>query len=450
MAGYSVCPLYCTKSHEYMIILELIAPKIKTSDVQFAYKNNFSTTMYSFLVGETIQYYRNNGSNVFALLLDASKAFDKVQYTKLFKLLRARDICPLILRLLLNMYIVNTALVIWCNVQSDEFNVKNGVKQGGVPCPHLFTIYVEPLIIDLRASKVGCHIGSLISNAFMYADDIIILSPTLSAMSKLVLICEGYAKEYFLIFNLDKCYLLIFSDNTHYIINNINIRINGVLVKTVDTERHLGNNLSTKRNIFEFKDVIVDMKARTNSIINNFSNISFNSKIMLFNSQCLSLYGAQLWNLRDPDIDVLGVTWRKCVRYLLGLPYRTSSYILPLLMKTLNIKDIIMERQLNFYVNMYNHSSVFINGYIKNSLLSQSSYSVSNINAIANRYDIAHNEIFHLKKASIKRLIQRQQPAEDWRCNVIREVLHCLDGQMHTCLGKEELKDVLTDVCTYV
>ena len=53
---------------------------------------------------EAISYYINNGSSVFCTLLDATKAFDRVEYVKLFKLLIVRDIPPVSLSLLLNMY----------------------------------------------------------------------------------------------------------------------------------------------------------------------------------------------------------------------------------------------------------------------------------------------------------------------------------------------------------
>ena len=39
------------------------------------------------------------------LLLDASKAFDCVEYVKLFSDLRERKLCPIVLRLLVNIYI---------------------------------------------------------------------------------------------------------------------------------------------------------------------------------------------------------------------------------------------------------------------------------------------------------------------------------------------------------
>ncbi len=60
---------------------------------------------------------------MYMLLLHASKAFDIVKYSKLLNLFLERDICPLIVRLLLNMYLISTALVSWNGVNSDQLNV---------------------------------------------------------------------------------------------------------------------------------------------------------------------------------------------------------------------------------------------------------------------------------------------------------------------------------------
>ena len=43
---------------------------------------------------ETINYYNNNGSNVYLCMLDASKAFDRVNLLTLFKTLYKRNMCP--------------------------------------------------------------------------------------------------------------------------------------------------------------------------------------------------------------------------------------------------------------------------------------------------------------------------------------------------------------------
>ena len=56
-----------------------------TSDNQFGFKEKLSTNMCTFALNETISYYRNNDSQVYALFLDASKAFNRINYIKLFK-----------------------------------------------------------------------------------------------------------------------------------------------------------------------------------------------------------------------------------------------------------------------------------------------------------------------------------------------------------------------------
>ena len=57
------------------------------------------------MVTETIQYYTENGcKGVFLLLLDASKAFDKVVFHMLFNELIKKNVCTKIIKLLLYMY----------------------------------------------------------------------------------------------------------------------------------------------------------------------------------------------------------------------------------------------------------------------------------------------------------------------------------------------------------
>ncbi len=49
---------------------------LKSSNLQFGFKNNLFTTQYTFCMMETVNYYNFNRSNVYVLLLDATKTFD--------------------------------------------------------------------------------------------------------------------------------------------------------------------------------------------------------------------------------------------------------------------------------------------------------------------------------------------------------------------------------------
>ncbi len=148
---------------------------------------------------------------MFALVLDISKAFDKMELISSLTCLLVEKIFPLMIRLS-NIYLMNTAAVNWNGALSDDFEKITGVKQGGVLSPLLFSVYINPLIKQLNGNKLGCYMDGLCANTYIYADGIIILSPTCYALRRLIMICEGFSEEFSLSFNLDKSAILLFSD----------------------------------------------------------------------------------------------------------------------------------------------------------------------------------------------------------------------------------------------
>ena len=115
----SLCSVLC-KLFEYLII-DSIGTSLKSDNYQFAYKEEHSTTMCTSVALEVIQYYKSHSSNVFALFLDASKAFDNVVYSKLFNILLYKGICPLFIRMIINMYYYNNCKIKWKNTFSSSF-----------------------------------------------------------------------------------------------------------------------------------------------------------------------------------------------------------------------------------------------------------------------------------------------------------------------------------------
>ena len=83
-----------------------------------------STSMCTALVKEVVSYYNGRNTNVYACLLDATKAFDCVRYDKLFELLLKKDIPGTVIRLLLDSYTRQYAYMRWNNCMSTP--IKNG------------------------------------------------------------------------------------------------------------------------------------------------------------------------------------------------------------------------------------------------------------------------------------------------------------------------------------
>ena len=112
--------------------------------------------------------------------------------------------CSLTVRFLIRLYTQQKLRVEWENTFSPEFCVKNGVKQGGVLSPILFTVYFDELLLKLKDSGYGCWIGNTFCGALTYADDVTLLSPTLTSVKLLLKVVESFGEEYFVKFNPSK------------------------------------------------------------------------------------------------------------------------------------------------------------------------------------------------------------------------------------------------------
>ena len=91
---------------------------LRKTHLQF--KENSSTITCTQLLVETIEYFNINNTDCYMLLLDASKAFDRIEYVRLFKLLRERNMCPIVLRLIIAMYVLQMMQVRWGEILSKQ------------------------------------------------------------------------------------------------------------------------------------------------------------------------------------------------------------------------------------------------------------------------------------------------------------------------------------------
>ena len=186
-----------------------------TSDLQFAYKQNHSTSMCTLTLKEVVKYYTSRQGQVYCCLLDASKAFDRVRFDKLFIISQTRGVPVGIIRLLLNMYRRQKVRTSWGRNYSDTFTTMNGVRQGGVLSPILFAVYIDELLKRLETSGIGCYVGDEYLGVLGSADDLTLLAPTLYSLKCMLSICEEFAVEFDILFNAKKTVCLWFHGKRH-------------------------------------------------------------------------------------------------------------------------------------------------------------------------------------------------------------------------------------------
>ena len=313
-----------------LIFLDKFSDKLCTSDLQFGFKRKHSTTMCSMVMKECLAYYAVDGGSAFCTLLDATKAFDRVNYCKLFKLLLKRSVPPIYLRFLLNLYTNNVARVSWNGILSMPFTVENGVKQGGVISPVLFCLYFDGLLLRLREAGIGCYIGHVYVGALAYADDLTLLAPTLRAMHLMLQICDEYSNDFCMSFNATKSVSLHIGKRK--LCADLHFSINGSKIEFVSSVTHLGHiiedNLEDKSDISSKRNSLC---AKVNNVLCYFGNRDSAVKLKLLQYYCSDFYGSVLWDLCHPFIENICVAWRKGLRRAAGLPYNThSAFLAPL------------------------------------------------------------------------------------------------------------------------
>ena len=294
------------------IILLLHGAKLSTDELQFGYKQKTSTNMCTRAI-ETIDYFQRNGSEVFVGVMDMTKAFGNVKQSVLFWKLIDKGIPPIYLRLLLNMYTKQRANVCWNSTLSDTFPIGNGVKQGGVLSLHFYCIYTDDLF-TLKKKKTGCWVEGKFVGILGYADDLLLLSPSLDGLQEMIKSCGEHARSLNLSFNTN-ANLMICKTKCMAFLNQErelkNITLDGKDLPWVRTAKHLGCKIGDK--ICGLNDDLMEKRAtyinKVNELTQEFYFAHPLTKVRINNISSSHFYGSALWDLFGIEALRLEKSW---------------------------------------------------------------------------------------------------------------------------------------------
>ena len=329
------------------IVMRRHAHVLCTSRLQFGFKPKHSTTQCTFVLEEVVDHYLRGQSSAHLVLLDATKAFDRINFVKLFSLLNRRDLCPLTILLLASLYVHQSLIVRWDGCKSESFQGSNGVKQGGVLSPVLFCVYLDILLERLSSLGVGAHLGELFVGALGYADDLALVSPSVSAMDSMLGVCEDFANEYDVMFNSLKSQSLVLG--RPLAATSPVFRIHGQAIPRVERAVHLGTFIGSGSKEANLHKAASDLAIAVNKIRRTFPRSSLAVFKQLFRTHCCSFYGCPLWDLSS--IEPLSVRWRQSLRFLLGLPQRTHRWLFPLILRAPPPEDELLWRFAKFWAS---------------------------------------------------------------------------------------------------
>ena len=359
--GISLIPIL-TKILEYIILQKF--PELTTSHAsQFGFKNCSSTQHAEFLISETLKDYNRKGSSVYLCSLDAEKAFDSCNWDILFEKLFYEKKLPLqVVKVLKSLYTKGVYQVNYNGKISYQFRATQGVFQGSILSPHLYNIYTEELLKNIaNSTEAGTTLHDCYTGIIAYADDIILISPTISGLRKLLSKCQAYFSSTAITLNVEKTEFIKSGPAKHT--HNAFIPLNGYHIHLQSSLKHLGFIWNTKRSgkaCLSEKNVTERTSkfwAVIYSLIKGgvrYCNPESISELYRTLAVPTLTYGLELCSLTQSQLDDLDREGRKAIKQLFSVSKHSRNYLHNLLSLT-PISTTINNNKLNLLTRLMQH-----------------------------------------------------------------------------------------------
>src|SRR2546425_5138979 len=110
------------------------------------------------------------GNEVYICFIDFEKAFDRVNWIKMFEIMKKLHIDWRDRILLQDLYMRQEAVVQTVGGDSDPGVIGRGVRQGSTISPLLFSIYAEVMMIEALEDMEGVPVGGQLVSDVRFAD----------------------------------------------------------------------------------------------------------------------------------------------------------------------------------------------------------------------------------------------------------------------------------------
>jgi len=225
------------------ILVSNIMTHFDSNDLLSQYQHGFRSkhSCESQLISFTQEVYDNleQGQQTDVIVMDFSKAFDKVDHNKLIFKLKELGVHPLVSQWIQSFLKGRTQRVVVDGCTSDTLPVLSGVPQGSVLGPCLFLAYINDLPDSIK------------SKARLFADDTIVYLTVKSSSDAQILqndlhSLEKWERDWSMEFNPDKCEVLRITRKRKPVV--FPYTLHDKELKSTDTAKYLGVTLTKDLN----------------------------------------------------------------------------------------------------------------------------------------------------------------------------------------------------------
>ena len=434
------------------VILILYGTSLGLDELQFAYQPGCSTTMCTWSVVETIDYFMRNGSNIFSCCMDMTKAFDLVKHSVLFNKLLLSGLPLIFLRLLMFIYMKQYANVKWNNSYSSMFSLSNGVRQGGVISAILYCFYGNSLFNELRRSGYGCFVNGFYHGIFGYSDDNMLLAPSEYALQKMLEICEKFANEHNLRFSTDQNPLKCKTKCIAFVKKPMQLsdmKLCGNNLPWVNSFMHLGNTI-TNQHCYTDKDIIVKKAVYVTKCmeLNREFHFADPHTLISINQIYNGHYtGSPLWDLFGAETLRLESSYNRNIKIVFDLPYATHRHLIEPISEKRHLRTILASRFMGFIEQIRKSPKLIpkmLLHHIGNDVRSTTGRNLRNILLQTDK-----TSVDQLVKTDISGLQYHPTlPSDKWKEGLVKEILDLRSNKLEiNGFDDDELECILENIC---
>lgn len=323
----AICKVFC--SLLYNRLSTWVNSRGILNEAQAGFRKGYSTADNVFNLSNLIQIkLAEREGRMYCFFVDYTAAFDSIDRKSLFYKLSAIGVSTRFLKIIEELY-DNTEVAVWCNEQTTSwFKTNLGVKQGCILSPLLFALFLNDIVDVLEG---GCLVAGNRIKVLMYADDIVIVSPSRTGLQLMINQLEEYCDNWNLKVNLTKSKIMVFRKGGK-LSQNDRWSFKGQLVEIVNSYKYLGVTMTTTLSWeAHFKDKAKTAKLAMNSVWSSLlgnDKVPMSAKHTCFDSVLRSIvcYCAQVWGYVENN--TIESVLRLFLKRIYRLPINTPNYIL--------------------------------------------------------------------------------------------------------------------------
>ena len=263
--------------------------------------------------------------------VDFRKAFDFTNRVLMYHSLAKVGVTGTVLKLIQQIYHQTENIIRINGEYSPAFGSEQGICQGDVLSPNLFSLFIDGLLMAIKKTGCGVKFGNLTIGCLAYADDIVLFADGKSMMENILKTVQDWCEDWRMLINVDKTKMMCFHRKSKAVRpENSIFYISGDAIQYVTHYKYLGVTFDQHMQM----DMAIDQFSKAGSralgqLIGKTKDnydLGYCSYSRLFNSCVAPVldYGSAVWSI-GKDCSKLDQVQLRGSRYYLGIPKTAPS-----------------------------------------------------------------------------------------------------------------------------